>query len=207
MSDPLLAPSHSNGSKNPIVLVHGLWNTVDIFWQLRSHLADLDRPIYSLNLTPNNGDIGIDQQAHQLKHYIQTTLPTHQPFDLVGFSMGGLVSRYYLQRLQGLRRVHRLVTVATPHYGSVLAWARWNRGGRQMRPGSPFLMALNRDVQLLQSLQLTTIWTPWDLLVVPATSCRLPLGREQIIPAPTHNSLLREPAALAAISQALKSFE
>ncbi|MEO1620685.1 MAG: alpha/beta fold hydrolase [Cyanobacteria bacterium J06632_3] len=189
--------------QRPVVLVHGLWNTVDIFWRLRSHLAQFNRPVYGLSMAPNNGDIGIDEQAHQLKAYIESALPPEQSFDLVGFSMGGLVSRYYLQRLNGLNRVQRFVTIATPHYGSAMAWGRWNIGGRQLRPGSKFLRDLNQDLYTLESLNITTIWTPWDLLVVPATSCRLPIGTPRRVLTPSHNSLLTQPAALEAISSAL----
>lgn len=202
MTDPV------GSTKNPVVLVHGLWNTVDIFWRLRSHLTELGWDVYGLSMSPNNGDIGIDEQAHQLKAYIDATLPhdqhPNQRLDLVGFSMGGLVSRYYLQQLEGVTRVQRLVTVATPHHGSTMAWGRWNIGGRQMRPGSTFLNTLNRDLHTLEGLTLTTIWTPWDLLVVPATSCCLSIGKTQRVVAPTHNSLLKAPKALAAISDALE---
>jgi len=197
-------PAQPACDKNPVVLVHGLWNTVDIFGRLRSHLTQEGWTVHGLSMTPNNGDIGIDEQAHQLNDYIQATLPSSCPFDLVGFSMGGLVSRYYLQQLNGLARVQRLVTVATPHYGSMMAWGRWNVGGRQLRPGSPFLRQLNRDLHCLASLTLTTIWTPWDLLVVPATSCRLSIGQTWRIPAATHNGLLTDPIAVAAVAQALK---
>jgi triacylglycerol esterase/lipase EstA (alpha/beta hydrolase family) len=36
--------------------------------------------------------------------------------------MGGLVARYYVQRLGGDERVHTLVTLGTPHAGT--RWAR-----------------------------------------------------------------------------------
>ena len=55
----------------------------------------------------------------------------------VGFSMGGLVSRYYVQRLGGLDHVDRLVTLSAPHNGSLLANLIANKGCREMRPGSP----------------------------------------------------------------------
>ncbi|MEL6139751.1 MAG: alpha/beta fold hydrolase [Cyanobacteria bacterium J06628_6] len=190
-------------SKNPVVLVHGLWNTVDIFWQLRSHLTNLGWDVYGLSMTPNNGDIGIDEQAHQLRDYIHQTLPPDQTLDIVGFSMGGLVSRYYLQQLGGLKLAQRFVSVATPHYGSVLAWTRRNVGGRQMRPGSRFLRHLNQDRARLETLQVTTIWTPLDMLVIPATSCRLSVGQDMQVLATSHNSLLREAPALDAITTAL----
>lgn len=193
--------THSN--KPAIVLVHGLWNTVNIFWQLRPYLEDQGWNVHAVNLTPNNGDISIDQQAHQLKTFIDRTLSDQQPFNLLGFSMGGLVSRYYLQRLGGLQRVRRFVGVAVPHYGSTLAWFRWNIGGRQMRPGSSFLADLNRDIETIMVCQPLSLWTPYDLLVLPAHHCCLPIGENKRIPVPSHNGMLRDKRSLTAIVQAL----
>lgn len=41
-------------------------------------------------------------------------------FILIGHSMGGLVSRYYIENLGGAARVEKLITICTPHYGSSL---------------------------------------------------------------------------------------
>lgn len=193
----------TRSNKPAIVLVHGLWNTVNIFWQLRPYLEDQGWNVHAVNLTPNNGDISIDQQAHQLKIFIDRTLSDQQPFNLLGFSMGGLVSRYYLQRLGGLQRVRRFVGVAVPHYGSTLAWFRWNIGGRQMRPGSSFLADLNRDIETLLVCQPLSLWTPYDLLVLPAHHCCLPIGENKRLPVSSHNGMLRDKRSLTAIVQAL----
>ena len=39
-----------------------------------------------------------------------------------------------------------------------------------MRPGSAFLTDLNRDVAALARIRVTTIWTPFDLMILPPTS-------------------------------------
>lgn len=193
----------THSDRPAVVLVHGLWNTVNIFWRLRSDLEGQGWTVYAVNLWPNNGDIGIEQQAQQLRGFVEQSLGNTQPFDLLGFSMGGLVSRYYLQRLGGLRRVRRFVGVAVPHYGSALAWFRWNVGGRQMRPGSDFLADLNQDMDQLQSCRPVWLWTPYDLLVLPARHCCLPVGENQRLPVSSHNGLLRDQRSLAAIARAL----
>lgn len=193
----------THSDKPAVVLVHGLWNTVNIFWQLRPYLEDQGWSVHAVNLTPNNGDISIDQQAHQLKTFVDETLSDQQRFNLLGFSMGGLVSRYYLQRLGGLQRVRRFVGVAVPHYGSTLAWFRWNIGVRQMRPGSGFLANLNQDMEMLSVCRPLSLWTPYDLLVLPAHHCRLPVGENQRLPVSSHNGMLRDQQSLAAIAQAL----
>lgn len=187
-----------------VVLVHGLWNTVDIFGRLYSYLEGQGWDVYAVSLSPNNGDIGIDQQAEQLYRFVELSLGSQRPFYLVGFSMGGLVSRYYLQRLGGRRRVRRFVGVAVPHYGSALAWFRWNIGGMQMRPGGSFLADLNRDMERLVACRPISLWTPYDLLVLPARHCCLPIGDNQRLPVTSHNGMLRDERSLRAIATALK---
>ncbi|MEM9807831.1 MAG: alpha/beta fold hydrolase [Cyanobacteria bacterium P01_D01_bin.56] len=186
-----------------VVLVHGLWNTVYIFSRLKLYLEQQGRNVHVVELMPNNGDIGIDQQAEQLKAFIADSMDAQERFDLLGFSMGGLVSRYYLQRLGGLQRVRQLVGVAVPHYGSALAWFRWNIGGMQMRPGSRFLIDLNRDMAALSPCCPVWLWTPYDLLVLPAKNCCLPVGKNRQLPVGSHNGLLRDERSLSAIAQAL----
>lgn len=194
--------THNN--RPVVVLVHGLWNTVNIFWQLRLYLEEQGWGVHAVNLVPNNGDIGIEQQAYQLKTFVEQSLDSQSTFYLLGFSMGGLVSRYYLQRLGGLQRVRRFIGVAVPHYGSALAWFRWNTGGRQMRPGSTFLADLNRDMDHLSVCRPLSLWTPYDLLVVPAYHCRLPIGESQRLLVRTHNQMLWDDRSLTAIEQGLK---
>ncbi|MEL6604045.1 MAG: alpha/beta fold hydrolase [Cyanobacteria bacterium J06614_10] len=191
--------------KNPVVLVHGIWNTAAIFNPLRAHLEKAGWSVYALSMVPNNGDAPIEVLAEQVAAFIARALPVHQPFDLVGFSMGGLISRYYIQRLGGLSQVEKFITVSAPHHGTLLALGSYRPGVRQMRPGSPFIASLNRDKQRLEKLQLFSFWTPFDLLILPAWSSQLGIGTCQRLDIPTHNRMIQDPNGLRAISQALSS--
>ena len=42
-------------------------------------------------------------------------------FILIGHSMGGLISRYYIENRNGDEHVDKLITIDTPHYGSKIA--------------------------------------------------------------------------------------
>ena len=189
--------------QNPVILVHGLWNTSGIFDKLKPYLEAQGRKVHAFTLKPNNGDAGIDQLAKQLQTLINNTLDKHPSFDLVGFSMGGLISRYYLQNLGGISRVQHFVTVATPHHGSAMAFFRWNPGGIQMRPGSHFLRELNHNMHVLQQITLTSLWTPFDLLVIPGSSGCLPIGYSQRLWVASHNNMIRHETGLRAIEAAL----
>lgn len=161
--------------------------------------------MYTLSMVPNNGDAPIEVLAEQVASFVARALPARQPFDLVGFSMGGLVSRYYVQRLGGLSQVERFITVSAPHYGTVLALGSYRPGVRQMRPGSPLITSLNRDKQCLQKLQFFSFWTPFDLLILPAWSSQLGVGTCQRLDIPTHNRMIQDSSGLRAIAQALSS--
>ncbi|OUC05635.1 hypothetical protein RY27_26030, partial [Litorilinea aerophila] len=152
---------------------------------------------------PSTGEVALEQLAGQLAEAIVARFGESRPLNLFGFSMGGLIVRYYLQILGGVERVQRLVTLATPHRGTWLGWLFRREASRQMRPGSAFLQELNRDLSPLERVQFTSIWTPLDLTIVPAWSSRLPVGRSQIVWAPFHGTLLQNPRVHRAVVQAL----
>ena len=195
--------SDRNLGRNPVVLVHGIWNTAGTFAPLRAHLENKGWWVHALSMQPNNGDAPLEDLAQQVADFVDRRLAQQQPFDMVGFSMGGLIARYYAQRLGGRNRVQRLVTVSAPHQGTALALLSARAGVRQMRPGSAFLQALNQDKQSLKTLRFISLWTPFDLLILPPWSSRLGIGETQILPVPAHNRMIRHPQGLAAIARAL----
>lgn len=73
------------------------------------HLTQLGWSAYSLNLAPNWGNASLEELAQQVADYTDANFEPKQPLDLVGLSMGGLVARYYLQRLGGINRVQRFI--------------------------------------------------------------------------------------------------
>ncbi len=199
----ILASNALETGRNPVVLVHGIWNTAGIFSVLQRYLEGAGWQVYALSMTPNNGDAPISVLAEQVAAFVADRLGTEQPFDLVGFSMGGLVSRYYLQRLGGLARVKRFVSVSTPHQGTALALFSQRLGVSQMRPGSPFLKSLNQDIQALDAIRFFSLWTPFDLLILPPWSSDTGLGQIKMLPVSAHNRMIRDEAGLRAIAQAL----
>lgn len=193
--------------RNPVVLVHGIWNTAGIFSVLKAHLEREGWIVHALSMTPNNGDAPLEQLAQQVKAFVDERLGKQQPFDLIGFSMGGLVSRYYAQRLDGLARIHRFVTISAPHNGTVLAWFSHRYGIRQMKPGSAFITDLNRDIEQLKSVKFFSLWTPFDLLILPPKSSVI---NEQIgctcqLKALAHNRMIQDQQAIERVATCLRN--
>ncbi len=195
--------SLGNSSILPVILIHGIWNRAEIFTKLKAYLEASGRSVYALSMTPCNGDACLESLAQQVAAFVDSRLAPEQRFDLLGFSMGGLISRYYVQHLGGLDRVRTFVTVSAPHQGTLLALGSDRPGIRQMCPGSDFLKALNQNKDCLKTLQFFSFWTPFDLLILPPWSSALGIGKEQRLMVPSHNRMIQDQQALAAIAQSL----
>jgi triacylglycerol lipase len=186
----------------PVVLVHGIYASSRDLTRMARHLRTQGREVFTPDLSPANGQVGLDELARQLADFTEAHLPGRK-FDLVGFSMGGLVSRYYLQRLGGLQHVEHFITIAAPHHGTMMANMHFGPGGRQMRPGSDFLRELARDVDQLGSVKFTSFYTPLDLVIVPARSSEMANANNVRIWAALHPSLILERRCIRAVAKAL----
>jgi triacylglycerol lipase len=199
---PMKEPSHLH-HRNPVLLVHGLMDTSRKMRKIAAHLRGLGWQVTDIDLTANNGDTRLEILAQQVAAKIERTFAPHQRIDLLGFSMGGLVTRYYIQRLSGIDRVQRFVTISTPHRGTIAANFSMRCGCIQMRPDHDFIRDLNRDVDLLNELNFTSLWTPFDLIILPPSSSQLGIGTEQKIPVLTHPLMVADRRVLEAIATAL----
>jgi triacylglycerol lipase len=188
----------------PVVLVHGIGDSSVVFAQMAGWLAARGFRPLGVDLTPSDGTVGLDELAQQVAAFAGRQLPDGETFDLVGFSMGGLVGRYYVQRLGGAERVDRLVTISAPHRGTYTAYAVRNAGSRQMRPGSAFLADLNGDVARLARTRVASIWTPLDLMIVPAKSSRLGHGDHFRVPVALHPWMLRSRRTFELVERLLR---
>ncbi|WP_353929556.1 alpha/beta fold hydrolase [Okeanomitos corallinicola TIOX110] len=189
--------------RNPVLLVHGINDTGAVFNKMARYLRKQGRIVSALDLIPNNGSEVLDKLAKQVSNYISATFAPEQPLDIVGFSMGGIVSRYYIQRLEGIERVKRFITISSPHFGTNIAYLTWLKGAIQMQPNSDFLNDLNSDIEMLKKLNFTSIWTPYDLMIVPAKSSQLPFGKEVILPLALHPWMLTDKRTFEAVAAAL----
>jgi len=165
-------------SRNPVLLVHGFLRTARSMKRMQRWLEQRGWKVSVLTLSPSDGSLSLTRLAEQIAAYIAENCPPDCRIDLIGYSMGGLVCRDYVQRLNGAARVDRLITISTPHHGTRLAYLSPRPGCREMRPASSFLNSLNHSIRSLERLDFTSIWTPFDLMILPASSSRIPVGRE-----------------------------
>ena len=144
---------------------------------LRRHLVARDiGPVYTLSYGPPLASIELfaDQLAARVDAILRATGAARVA--IVGHSMGGLVARAYLRRY-GAAKVRSVMTLGTPHHGSV--HARFFPGDclAQLRPGNAWLADLNRTEGSPPTVRFVSLWSWHDSMVAPQTSARLPARR------------------------------
>lgn len=178
---------HSADSTSyPVVLVPGWLDNASKMGSLAIFLRQegFDPLIYSPQ--PSDGSVPVETLAGQLAEEIERQFVPGQRVDYVGFSMGGIIGRVYLQWMGGGQRIRRFVTIATPHRGAMGAKLAWQPALRQMTPDSAFITSLNENLDELAARPFLSIWTPLDLTVLPADSSVLPVGETRRIINPAH---------------------
>jgi pimeloyl-ACP methyl ester carboxylesterase len=164
-ADPLAA-------RIPVLLVHGLVDNRSVFSVMNRGLRRRGfTHVCSWNYSPLLTDIarGADDLGRHIERICEQT--GHDRVHVVGHSLGGLISRYYVQKRGGDRRVESLVTLGTPHHGSVWAHVVPTPLIRQLRPGSPVIRELDESAPDCRT-PITAIYSDLDQMVVPTNSGR-----------------------------------
>ena len=163
--DPLAA-------RTPVLLVHGLIDNRSAFTVMRRNLRRRGfTDVCSWNYSPFLTDVA--QAATDLGAHIERICEQtgHDRVHVVGHSLGGLVARHLVQRQGGDRRVDSLVTLGTPHGGSILAHVLPTPLVRQLRPGSPVLRELAEPAPDCRT-RITAVYSDLDQMVLPTRSGR-----------------------------------
>tara|TARA_Y100001968_G_scaffold333627_1_gene397730 strand:- start:4362 stop:4967 length:606 start_codon:yes stop_codon:yes gene_type:complete len=186
-------------SQAPVVLVHGLWDNPRIFNGLIKRLENAGCTVFAPFLPHKFGSISIYDLSEELDVYISKNFNDDDTFNLLGFSMGGLIGRLWIQKFDGARRTNRFITVGTPHKGTITAqlippW--FLRGVSEMKKGSALIKELNRDINDLKKVDCISFFCLWDLMVFPGWQAVLPVGSSSVIPVLTHKGLIKNSSSL-----------
>lgn len=185
------------------ILVPGWLDNVRTLGRLRTFLELAGHKAVICSPQPSDGSAPIPRLSQQLADFIDGGFAADEPINLFGFSMGGLINRYYLQKMDGWRRVRKFVTAASPHRGTMTAKLATYQAALQMRPDSEFILDLNSDLSVLERVQFTSIWSPFDLTIVPANSSVLPVGKTRRVWSPAHGVMMYDPNVMRVIAQVL----
>jgi triacylglycerol lipase len=188
-------PDRLRPGRPVLVLIHGYGCNRGAWWWLRRHLEASGFNVATLNLEPLHA--GIDDYIPQLVERIEAACREagRARVTLVGHSMGGLVARAYLAA-HGEGRVDRLLTLASPHSGSVLSRLGIGTNARQMETNSPWLKALWRSRPAIPAV---AVRTTHDNFVMPQDNQRLPGAVDVELRGLGHLALLFSPRTLDVI--------
>lgn len=157
----------------PIVLMHGIFDNRSIFAPMRRGLRKRGfGSTYALNYNAVTDDIrGV---AMRLGDLVQEVCDEtgHDRVHVVGHSMGGLIGRYLVQRLGGDEFVHTLVTLGTPHQGTLPARLVPLTVARQMRAGGDLISELAEPAPGCRT-RFIAFWSDIDQLVIPQANGRI----------------------------------
>ena len=98
--------------------------------------------VHAVNYGLFTGDLR--EAAHELQCHVERLCEATGAgkVHIVGHSLGGVIARYYVQQLGEPAHVDTLVTLGSPHSGTLGAYLIPTALGRQLRPGSPPLTEL-----------------------------------------------------------------
>ncbi len=187
-----------------VLLIHGfvcnrgLWNP----WLARLHAQGT--PVVAVSLAPVFGSID-DYLAAVEQAVVQLEQHTGMPPVVVAHSMGGLVLRRWWSQQAEAGRIHRAITIGTPHQGTWLARFAITRNARQMQQGSAWLAALAAREAAGAYANTTCFYSHCDNIVFPPATATLPGADNQHLPAVAHVQMVDCPEPWAELQRWLQA--
>jgi triacylglycerol lipase len=192
--------AHCAARRTPLLLIHGYQCNRGFWFWLRPRLEAAGWTVATHSLEPVFSDI--DAYAAGIARRVDEVLAaTGAPqVILVGHSMGGLACRAYLRR-HGSAKVARLITLGSPHHGTLLAPMGLGPNARQMRIDSPWLKALAAPLPPAA----VSIYSCHDNYVFPQQACSTLEGANNVaIGGVSHLGMAFSPRVLGNLMEALE---
>jgi len=213
-----LSPQHRGllahdaaAAATPVLLVHGMVDNRSIFTLMCRSLRRCGfGQVRTVNYSVFTSDARV--AAAGLGRAIEQVCADtgYERVHLVAHSLGGVVARYYVQRLAGDARVHTLVTLGAPHGGTLAAQVAARvlplRLCRQLRPGSDLIAELAEPAPGCRT-RFLAVWSDLDQLIYPKTNARIEhpdlVADNVLVPGLGHMSLPAAAQVARTVSRAL----
>jgi pimeloyl-ACP methyl ester carboxylesterase len=161
--------AHAQGhsvNRRPVLLVHGYGLNRRCFHFLKTYLHTRGWGwVWAINHRPLSSPISVfAERLGRAVDRLRAETGADQ-IDIVAHSMGGLVSAWYMAKLDGAQHVRRLITLGTPWSGSRTHVFGLRREARDVAPGAEVIS----DIRDLKA-DVVAIWSHFDHLVIPNSS-------------------------------------
>lgn len=200
------AASNGRRRQRPVLLVPGTGGFAYPYWSAMSrYLIDDDFHVYVKNF-PWFNLVDVKLSAAKVARKAEFVLEDSgaEEIDAVGHSLGGIILRYYVERLGGDKVVKNLVTLGTPHHGTLATAAMWPFAAmRQIFYGAPFLQDLNRSFKQTGT-RYTSIYSATDEACLPFWSCHFPGAENKMLWVCGHLGFLLHPKVYRWVRETLR---
>jgi pimeloyl-ACP methyl ester carboxylesterase len=168
-----LLVSDVRAAGTPILLAHGIIDNHTIFALMRRQLARRGfSSVHTFSYSPLTLDVR--RTAERMGREIEAICEESgsDQIHVIGHSLGGLIARYYVQRLGGDERVHTCVTLGTPHQGTAAAKLLPWPLVKQVRPDSELMAELAEPAPDCRT-RFVAFYSDVDQLIVPQRRARI----------------------------------
>jgi pimeloyl-ACP methyl ester carboxylesterase len=189
-------PAQPTGQRG-VVLVHGFMCNRGLWLPWFARLQGAGHAYVAVNLEPVMGSI--DDYADTIEEAVaRVTAATGIAPVLLCHSMGGLAVRAWLRVHQADGRVHRVLTLGTPHGGTWLG--RFSRAvnGRQMSLAGEWVGALQKAEPAGRAALFTCWYSNCDNIVFPASTASLPGADNRFVEGVAHVQMAFDAGVMAA---------
>ena len=168
-----LLGSRYEGARNgvrPVILLHGYgMNRMSFYWLGRALTRRGLGPLLAMSYVTLRS---VRHSAQRLARFVERVCEAEgvTEVDIVSHSLGGIVARYYADMLGGNCRVRRIITIGTPHRGTMSAHMAVDRAAFDLRPRSALLAEL---ATCEHPVRVTSIWSRADNVIVPPENASL----------------------------------
>jgi pimeloyl-ACP methyl ester carboxylesterase len=149
-------------SRNGLFLLHGLNSSRECFFPFREYLLNTAQSYfvnqiylgdYSSTNTSSFSDNThvnrvVEKGLHQLCENLLKAGIASTKYDMIGHSMGGILERLYIQEVD-VEHTNRLITLNTPHFGSILGNIFIDYDEFRQTPGVGYYNAIQKFNELL----------------------------------------------------------
>ena len=157
---------------------------------------------FAPTLNHEYGKTSIVELTNLLNDLILEKYGLEKELDILGFSMGGLIGRYWIKKFNGYKRTRQFITVGSPHNGTLTSQLVPKypfRGISEMKINSFLLRELSKYDYLLKGINCVSFFTYWDLMVFPGWKANLNSGEKVSLNIYKHKNLIRNPEAVERI--------
>lgn len=189
----------------PVLLIHGFLCNQAVWRPMARRLARRGHSVAAVTLTPAFGSI--DDYSAQIAGAVNTLRAQAggSRIAVIGHSMGGLAARAWLRNAgpDADDSVAAVITLGTPHGGTLQARHARLPNVLQMRRNSDWLQALRADEPAERYRRFTVIRSWQDNVVIPQGAQTLAGARDIALTGIGHLGLACHPQAMEHVCEAL----